>query len=128
MWGRYTRPLPRRIPYIGLKFAPRKSTGESILEHLIKLISNQSFLAGYAAAFFTGGVVTSAFLGIHAARSRDAIVHADGTVMNQSWDWSQRVGGHWPGLIVLGLWSGFVTAVSEALGKRILPHHALAYH
>jgi hypothetical protein len=32
-----------------------------------------------------------------------------------SWKWEQRVGGGWPGLLVLGLWSGFVTAISEAM-------------
>jgi hypothetical protein len=32
-----------------------------------------------------------------------------------SWNWEQRVGGGWPGLLVLGLWSGFVTAISEAM-------------
>ena len=33
-----------------------------------------------------------------------------------SWYWKQRVGGGWPGLVVMAIWSGFATAVSEALG------------
>ncbi|KAG9054008.1 hypothetical protein FS842_006487 [Serendipita sp. 407] len=127
LWGRYTPPLPRRIPYIGLRFAPRKST------------------AGYAAAFVTGGLITATFLGIHAARgtspagplptlswtqikesSWDDILTTALSYTNlnntpvidmpSSWHWQQRVGGDWAGLIVAGLWSGFVTAVAEAMG------------
>ncbi|KAG8792728.1 hypothetical protein FRC17_008551 [Serendipita sp. 399] len=126
LWGRYTPPLPRRIPYIGLRFAPRKST------------------AGYAAAFVTGGLITAAFLGLHAAQaplstvashipswdelkgsSWDQILSTALSYTNlnnkpvidmpSSWHWQQRVGGDWAGLIVAGLWSGFVTAVAEAM-------------
>lgn len=135
LWGRYTPPLPRRIPYIGLRFAPRKST------------------AGYSAAFVTGGIITTVFLANHATRNVLATsipsVHPPFPSWEQlkssqlealwpvvqsytnfnnvpaenlpsSWGWTQRVGGGWPGLVVLGLWSGFVTAVSEALGTLFL--------
>lgn len=130
LWGRYTPPLPRRIPYIGLKFAPRKST------------------AGYAAAFIMGGIITAIFLGNHASHTAGyesldttslpslswselqssswaeiwawalSFTNFVDTPVSQtpsSWKWDQRVGGGWPGLLVLGLWSGFVTAVSEAM-------------
>lgn len=136
LWGRYTPPLPRRIPYIGLKFAPRKST------------------AGYAAAFLMGGVITAVFLGSHAMRTSSyevtmasslpspswselsasswsdiwawvmSCTNFDNIPVSQaspSWRWDQRVGGGWPGLAVLGLWSGFVTAISEAMGTFSLP-------
>jgi diacylglycerol kinase (CTP) len=131
LWGRYTPPLPRRIPYLGLRFAPRKST------------------AGYAAAWITGGLITSAFLGYHSLQTPYppvALPNAtpfswsqfatstweDKWTMIQpftnfnnvsvsdipsSWNWNQRVGGGWPGLVVMGLWSGFVTAIAEAMGK-----------
>ncbi|CAG7848986.1 SubName: Full=Related to HSD1-ER membrane protein {ECO:0000313/EMBL:CCA67400.1} [Serendipita indica DSM 11827] len=128
LWGRYTPPLPRRIPYIGLPFAPRKST------------------AGYAAAWVTGGLITCAFLSIHGAQapvvpivaSRPALSWSMISSSNweqlrdlalsytnftstpvkslpSSWYWTQRVGGGWPGLVVMAFWSGFATAVSEAL-------------
>lgn len=130
LWGRYTPPLPRRIPYIGLRFAPRKST------------------AGYSAAFVTGGIITAVFLSNHATRNVLAtsipaahppfpswdelkssqwealwpLVQSYTNFNNipvedlpSSWGWTQRVGGGLPGLAVLGLWSGFVTAVSEAI-------------
>jgi diacylglycerol kinase (CTP) len=130
LWGRYTRPLPRRLPYIGLQFAPRKST------------------AGYAAAFVTGALISSAFLGYHASvatfagpsrffslPSFEELRNMDWDQLSallksltnfhqssvshtpSSWSWNQRVGGGWPGLLVIGLWSGLVTAMAEAMGK-----------
>ncbi|PVF96936.1 hypothetical protein CPB86DRAFT_708011 [Serendipita vermifera] len=129
LWGRYTPPLPRRIPYLGLRFAPRKST------------------AGYAAAWITGGLITSAFLGYHSSQAALSPVsipkptafswsqfatstwehrwtmvqpytnfhQVSVTGIPSSWSWGQRVGGGWPGLVVMGLWSGFVTAIAEAM-------------
>ena len=43
LWGRYTPPLPRRIPYTGISYAPRKSTGEylPIPSVLITAIANR---------------------------------------------------------------------------------------
>ena len=40
--------------------------------------------------------------------------------VSSSWKWEQRVGGGWPGLLVLSLWSGFITAISEAMGAFLL--------
>lgn len=42
LWGRYTPPLPRRIPYTGISYAPRKSTGEfrPILSVLITALAD----------------------------------------------------------------------------------------
>jgi len=109
LWGRRTRALPRG--FLGLPFAPRKS------------------LAGFVAASLTGALTAAAFWGWFAPSVNRPEV---------SWTWvdgfsvSSAAGDHildnvkrvrgplnfcgWIGLGIIGIFTGVVSGVAEALG------------
>jgi diacylglycerol kinase (CTP) len=113
LWGRYTPPLPRRLPLLGLPFAPRKS------------------LAGFIAACITGALVAIGFWGLMAPLGAPD--------QHLSWTWkegfrmmlspsieavAEQIGvkgvvntGGWVGLAIIGLFAGLVSGVAEALGE-----------
>ncbi|KAF9463181.1 hypothetical protein BDZ94DRAFT_1164259 [Collybia nuda] len=103
-----TPPLPSRVPFLGLPFAPRKS------------------LAGFTAATLTGAFIAVGFWGWIAPIRNNGV--------DVSWSWSDGVrsestllsrlgytglglagAGGWPGLGVIGLLAGLVSGVAEAL-------------
>lgn len=102
LWGRYTPPLPRRLPLVYLPLAPRKS------------------LAGFLAGSLTGVIIAAGFWGSLASIGDVAPV----------WTWEGGVTGThigdaggvlagWIGLTVISLVSGIVSGVAEALGTSI---------
>lgn len=118
LWGRYTPALPRRIPYIRISYAPRKSTGESLLT----LSPDQnpcllSPIAGFIAAFVTGGLIASGFWGSQTPSTVPQTFAVPPIEAVKTWNWDQRVGGGWAGLGMLGIWAGIVTAISESIGR-----------
>jgi diacylglycerol kinase (CTP) len=103
LWGRYTRPLPSRMPIIPLPFAPRKS------------------LAGFIAASVTGACIAASFW-TYVAPIRQAglswtfqdgvssdLRMADAAIEGQ---WN---GGGWLGLTAITLTAGIVSGIAEAL-------------
>jgi CDP-diglyceride synthetase len=116
LWGRYTPPLPSRVPILGLPLAPRKS------------------LAGFLAASITGAAIVFSLW--------SWLVPAVGGA-EPTWDWTRGVSGPgvdhspigqsvkavlrdagfsglptggWVGLAVISIVSGLVTGIAEALG------------
>ena len=121
LWGRHTRPLPSRVPILGLPLAPRKS------------------LAGFLAASITGAVIVFSLW--------SWLVPAVGGP-EPTWDWTLGVTGPgvdhspigqsvkavlrdagfsglptggWVGLAVISIVSGLVTGIAEALGTSSFP-------
>lgn len=126
LWGRYTPPLPKRLPILRLPLAPRKS------------------LAGFIAASITGALVAVVFW-----RWAAPLGAGSPNAGALSWTWDQgfalpsagpvrdvleAVGvkgvptGGWLGLSLIGLVAGAVTGVAEALGTLLSAplssHHA----
>lgn len=113
LWGRYTPPLPARVPILGLPLAPRKS------------------LAGFIAASVTGAVTAVGFWrygaqirlgspqdiswsfedGFRLARD-DAVGHA----ISDAGLIGFKAAG-WLGLGLIGLTAGLVSGIAEALGQ-----------
>ncbi|KAI6041572.1 hypothetical protein EDC04DRAFT_2668910 [Pisolithus marmoratus] len=100
LYGQYTPRLPARSPILGLPLAPRKS------------------LAGFIAAAITGAAVAVGFWS-HLARLREQRPEL-------SWTWEGGVGeafadsdsktlSGWTGIATIGIATGLVTAVAEAL-------------
>lgn len=105
LWGRYTPPLPTRMPLLRLPLAPRKS------------------LAGFIAASVTGGAIAASFWA-YVAPIRPT---------NISWTYENGVsdalrmaspsiecrwnGGGWLGLAAITVTAGIVSGVAEALGE-----------
>jgi diacylglycerol kinase (CTP) len=116
LWGRYTPPLPSRVPILGLPLAPRKS------------------LAGFLAASITGAAIVFSLW--------SWLIPAVGGA-EPAWDWTRGVSGPgvdhsslgqsvkavlrdagfsglptggWVGLGVISIISGLVTGIAEALG------------
>ena len=116
LWGRFTPPLPARVPILGLPLAPRKS------------------LAGFLAASITGAAIVFSLW--------SWLVPAVGGA-EPAWDWTRGVSGPgvdhspmgqsvkavlrdagfsglptggWVGLAVISIVSGLVTGIAEALG------------
>lgn len=103
LWGRYTPPLPTRMPLLRLPLAPRKS------------------LAGFIAASVTGGAIAASFWA-YVAPIRPT---------NISWTYENGVsdalrmaspsiecrwnGGGWLGLAAITVTAGIVSGVAEAL-------------
>lgn len=107
MFGRLTPPLPRRLPLLGLPLAPRKS------------------LAGFIAASLTGACVAIAFWGWIAPLRNNGVdllwtwqggVSATSSLLKW-FGMSSGLGGAsgWTGLGIIGLVSGLVSGVAEAL-------------
>ena len=109
LWGRKTRALPRS--FLGLPFAPRKS------------------LAGFVAASFTGALTAAAFWGWFAPsvnRPEVSWTWVDGFSASSAagdhvLDNTKRVRGSlnfggWVGLGIIGIFTGVVSGVAEALG------------
>ena len=97
LWGRYTPPLPRRLPLLGLPLAARKS------------------VAGFIAASVTGGLIAVGFWGWVAPLRSYA--------NDVSWTWDQGLSGTtsamfggWFGLGLIGVASALISGVAEALG------------
>jgi diacylglycerol kinase (CTP) len=108
LWGKRTPPLPRTL--FGLPLAPRKST------------------AGFLAATITGGLIAIGFFGWIAPFRSSGLL---------SWTWEggvqdpamhgwalEKLGlsqgihsGGWLGLIGIGLATGIISGVAEALGE-----------
>jgi diacylglycerol kinase (CTP) len=115
LWGRYTPPLPSRVPILGLPLAPRKS------------------LAGFLAASITGAAIVFSLW--------SWLLPAVGGP-EPAWDWTRGVSGPgvdhspmgqsvkavlrdagfsglptrgWVGLGVISIVSGLVTGIAEAL-------------
>ena len=109
LWGKKTRALPRS--FLGLPFAPRKS------------------LAGFVAASLTGALTAVAFWGWFApsvnrpevswtwADGFSAPSAAGGRILDNA---EQGMGplnfGGWLGLGIIGIFTGLVSGVAEALG------------
>lgn len=105
LYGSLTPRLPARLPILGLPLAPRKS------------------LAGFTAAAITGAAVAVGFWSLVGPMRQ----MKDGSGL--SWTWEGGVGssvgdaegtnmfGGWPGVVIIGVVVGFVTAVAEALGE-----------
>lgn len=103
MFGRYTPPLPRRVPILGIPFAPRKS------------------LAGFIAGSLAGAAVAAGFWGWIAPLgniqplwslepgSAIHVVEAAG---------EKAVASGWGGLGLISVVSGVVSGVAEALGEH----------
>ena len=104
LWGYKTPRLPARSPILRLPLAPRKS------------------LAGFIAAATTGALIAFGFWGWIAPLRH-------GTDLTWRWDTgvptsSQSLGfihhsGGWTGLGAIGLFSGLVSGVGEALGELL---------
>ena len=135
LWGAYTPPLPRSIPlipfvpFLRLPLAPRKS------------------LAGFLAGAFTGAAIAVGFWGF-CYPVRDALLtfrlpaetvtvveevlpDAAAEIVKRGVEWVSSVQvpvGRWVGLTTLGVVSGLISGVAEALGAFLLPvYHAAAY-
>jgi diacylglycerol kinase (CTP) len=117
LFGSYTPALPRRVPFLRLPFAARKS------------------LAGFLAASLTGALVAMGFWGFVAPSQKSGL----------SWHWDSGVSpnlvnrtsllrrglstfgvenvntGGWIVWGLVGLVAGLVTGVAEALGTRFYP-------
>ena len=93
LWGRYTPPLPRRLPILGLPFAQRKS------------------VAGFLAGSLTGALIAVGFWGwLGPLGNADPIWSWEGGVADTG------VLAGWAGISIVGLVTGLVSGVSEALG------------
>ncbi|KAI0752964.1 hypothetical protein C8Q80DRAFT_1097757 [Daedaleopsis nitida] len=122
LWGAYTPPLPRSIPLIPfvpffrLPLAPRKS------------------LAGFLAGSFTGAAIAVGFWGFcypvrdnlltfqipseTLAVAEEVLPDAVADIVKQGVEWVSAVDlplGRWVGLTTLGVVSGLISGVAEAL-------------
>lgn len=105
MFGRYTPPLPSRVPILGLPFAPRKS------------------LAGFIAGSLAGAAVAAGFWGWISplGNIQPVWTHEAGTVFHVVETAGEKVvASGWAGLGLISVMSGIVSGVAEALGKCIL--------
>lgn len=104
LWGRYTPPLPARVPILGLPLAPRKS------------------VAGFIAGSITGALITAGFWGwIGPLGNADPMWSLEGGVAGTG------VLMGWLGLGLISVVGGIISGVAEALGTlRFL--HILALH
>jgi len=98
LWGRYTRPLPSRLPL--LPFLPA-----SLRSRLSLPMARQKSLAGFIAASVTAGAVALGFWGWLAP-----VRHSEAT-----WNWDDDVLGGWIGLGLLSVATGLIAGVAEAL-------------
>ena len=95
-WGKYTPPLPRRLPILGLPLAPRKS------------------LAGFIAGSITGAFIAAGFWGfLGLSGNVQPVWTFDNGV---STDAEATSFGGWLGLGLISVVSGIVSGVAEALG------------
>lgn len=102
LYGRYTWPLPRSL--LGLPLAPRKS------------------VAGFVAAVITGAAIAIGFWGWAVPQWQGYAVSAAEQWGQVSWKWSSAAGtgiinGEWPSLVVVGLITGLISGITEALGQ-----------
>jgi len=109
LWGYKTPRLPARTPILGLPLAPRKS------------------LAGFIAAATTGALIAFGFWGWIAPlrqNGADLTWRWDTGVSASSSSFIPALGfihhsGGWTGLGTIGLVSGLVSGVAEALGELL---------
>ncbi len=97
LYGYLTPPLPRRQLYIPLPFLRNYKLG----------FARRKSLAGFMAATVTGFAITTAFWGYFAPFRNEP---------------STLVGGGWK-LVGVGLISGLISGVVEALGSYLATHH-----
>jgi diacylglycerol kinase (CTP) len=99
LWGRYTHPLPSRLPLI--PFLPA-----ALRSRLSLPLARQKSLAGFIAASLTAGAIAFGFWGwLAPIRRSDAV-----------WKWGDDVLTGWIGLSVLSVVTGLIGGISEALG------------
>lgn len=100
MFGRYTPPLPQRVPILGIPFAPRKS------------------LAGFIAGSLAGAAVAAGFWGYIAplGNIQPLWTHQAGTAFHVVQTAGEKaIASGWSGLGLISLVSGLVSGVAEAL-------------
>ena len=123
LWGAYTPPLPRSIPlipfvpFLRIPLAPRKS------------------LAGFLAGSLTGAAIAVGFWGVMypvrdnsltfqlppetVAVAEEVLPEVVANAVKQGLEWISAVDlplGRWVGLTTLGVASGLISGVAEALG------------
>lgn len=98
LWGRYTPPLPSRLPLLPL-------LPTALRTHLSLPMARQKSLAGFVAASVTAGVIALGFWGWLAP-----VRHAEAT-----WKWEDDVLGGWIGLGLLSTVTGLIAGIAEAL-------------
>jgi hypothetical protein len=116
LWGRYTPPLPQRLPFLRLPLAPRKSLAGFIAASVtgaLVAIGFWRFVAPIRLA--APGDISWSFNGGFNLTTNDAM----GAVIQDAGVTGIKAGG-WLGLGLIGLTAGVVSGVAEALGQEFL--------